>query len=367
MKIYDIMAKKKLFLGFFVFILILGSYHFVLVKETEIVLNEMVDSLLSDREYTTLYDMKGKSIYGMEDKLSGGKIIFTERDDTLLEDPTLEYSIVREDSGERFYVSVVGKTVLVDFADSTSVAQLAPLNSICPEVTRFRMDTLVNSSQNVWFSLTVDFPKSTHTKAEEIEDWLFYLGYENSLINAAMNLSYDYSREEWANMLANGFMHRNDRDFPYRSSVLDLRARHFTDKYVTYQLHSCLKSTPLGKLGKERLVSFDFIHQEEIDWGYLFEERYKGEVLDLLYEAVYSDEKYRRYNPEISKEEIAVHINRINELKRGVDLGLGLEGIVFSYEFAIVGSLGKHVFFHFTIPYENLKPYMTDKAMELLI
>lgn len=213
------MKKKKLFLGFFVFILLLGSYHFVQVKETEIVLNEMVDSLLSDREYTTLYDMKGKSIYGMEDKLSGGKIIFTERDDTLLEDPTLEYSIVREDSGEKLYVSVVGKTVLVDFADSTSVAQLPSLNSICPEVTRFRMDTLVNSSQNVWFSLTVDFPKSTHAKAEEIEDWLFYLGYENSLINAAMNLSYDYSREEWANMLANGFMHRNDRDFPFRSSV----------------------------------------------------------------------------------------------------------------------------------------------------
>lgn len=54
-------------------------------------------------------------------------------------------------------------------------------------------------------------------------------------------------------------------------------------------------------------------------------------------------------------------------MKRGVDLGLGLEGIVFSYEFAIVGSLGKHVYFHFTIPYEKLKPYMTDKAMELLI
>lgn len=361
------MKKKTLFLGISVFILLLGSYHFVRVKETKIVLNEMVDSLLSNREYTTLYDMKGKSIYGMDDKLSGGKVIFTEKDDTLLEDPTLEYSMVGEGAGEKFYVSVVGKMLLVDFADSASVAQLVPLNSICPEVTRFRMDTLANGSQNICFSLTVDFPKSTHAKEEEIEDWLFHLGYENSLINAAMNLSYDYSREEWANMLANGFIHRNDRDFPFRSSVLDLRARHFTDKYVTYQLHSCLKRTTLGKLGKERLVSFDFIHQEEIDWGYLFKEQYKEEVLELLCETVYRDERYRRYNPDISKEEITVHINRINDLKRRVDLGLGEEGVVFSYELTIVGSLGKHVYFHFTIPYEKLKPYLTDKAMELLI
>lgn len=86
-----------------------------------------------------------------------------------------------------------------------------------------------------------------------------------------------------------------------------------------------------------------------------------------MYEAVYRDEKIRRCNPEISKEEITAQINKIDELKRGVYLGLGLEGVVFSYEFAIVGSFGKYAYFHFTIPYEKLKPYMTDKAMELLI
>lgn len=69
-----------------------------------------------------------------------------------------------EEFVENCKISTMGKTLLVDFSDSTSIAQLSALGKIHPEFTRYRKDTLAVCADTVKFFITADFLNSSHEK-----------------------------------------------------------------------------------------------------------------------------------------------------------------------------------------------------------
>lgn len=54
-------------------------------------------------------------------------------------------------------------------------------------------------------------------------------------------------------------------------------------------------------------------------------------------------------------------LKEAHKYKVEMELGLGDEGVVFSYQPYEIGSFADGTF-HFTISYEKLIPYLTDKA-----
>jgi hypothetical protein len=121
---------------------------------------------------------------------------------------------------------------------------------------------------------------------------------------------------------------------------------------VTYQNCTSYFIGGMHGYNRERLNSFDFIHQKNIDWKYLFEEQYNEKVWELIYEAANENEKYK------SQEH---HYDLVKSDTREMDLGLSDDGIVFSYQSSEIGSYAEGAY-HFVISYDKLKPYMTGEA-----
>lgn len=378
------MKKKSIFvlLGIMA-VLVGGGYYLQTPQETKVELEEVCDSIgyedsldivpldtlsvvdeFFDKDkwsLDTLCKVGGKFVYAGRDRYGRTTVIFDDKE-LFLEDPMLGYPNPRmvEEFVESCKISTMGKTLLVDFSDSTSIAQLSALGKIHPEFTRYRKDTLAVCADTVKFFITADFPNSSNEKAKEIEKWLINLGYGGILGDTTTVMVKD--KDAWWNILAGRVLQELCSDestysFPttlYQS--IDLRARIFTDKFVTYQM--CTNYFYGGAHGyfREKLVSYDYIHQNKIDLDYLFKEQYKEKVWELLSEVAFENEKYKNGHVDYDLEDVRSQLQGTD-----VDLGLGDKGVVFSYQPYEIGSFADGTF-HFIVSYEKLKPYLTDKA-----
>lgn len=242
----------------------------------------------------------------------------------------------------------------------------------------------------VQYSLLLDFPGSTIKYGERIWSWLVkesekaLLSY-NELYGEEDNVKHKriyrgnlYDKKAMGQCFANYFFEINHAqygdsaiDYPILFQDLTMEAVDVTDRFVTY--HRRLRNYYGGihELYTNRLVSYDLVRQEVIDWDYLFLPQYKKSILMLVSEEAMKDEKflywegYRFVND--VEERISFFLEKGSvELKENIHhVGLYKDGVVFSYQPYALSCFAAGDF-HFWISCEKLKPYMTKRGKACL-
>ena len=112
----------------------------------------------------------------------------------------------------------------------------------------------------------------------------------------------------------------------------------------------------------ERLVSFDHIHKQEIDNKYLFIDNSIDSIVGLLMDEAKKTPHYWEWKPDIKRHVFVTdeHDNPTGEI-RLPQPGLAEDGLVFSFQPYEISCFAAGTF-HFTIPYNRLRPYLSDKA-----
>lgn len=297
----------------------------------------------------------------------------------LVEDPTLfAYFTSREE--KQMHVGVAGKIIGIDAKDSSSLAKLTTLSNILPSFQRFKKDHWLDSTHIILYHYSVDYPTPSIPHANEINAWIVkkvnqsanereetqrnkyrYKGEKNNpetLAQFAANCYFDYIRHEYEDLeeLPN-FHHFN----------FDLRARLLTNLFVTYQKATHSHSGGAHGYFTEELVSYDFINKTEIDWDYLFKSQYKKDIESLFIDCVCNDLKYAFWENANDRDAIIWKFSIKDEDSNPTgelllpQPGLTKEGIVFSFQPYDLSCFAAGTF-HFTIPYEKAKPFLTEKG-----
>lgn len=115
----------------------------------------------------TICVIDGKAFYLAYDNCMN--TVYSE-DGILATDPTL---IVLPHNKEKniFHVSVVGKDLLVDFADKESRKQMATLLHHLPGFKTYNQHITADFCERVSFDIAVDFPKRTIVNCDDITKW----------------------------------------------------------------------------------------------------------------------------------------------------------------------------------------------------
>jgi hypothetical protein len=143
---------------------------------------------------------------------------------------------------------------------------------------------------------------------------------------------------------------------------LNMRTMICNDRFVTYQQCESIYSGGTHGGFTERLVSFDHVHNQEIDNFYLFKPGYEEELADLLVEEARKSPYYQKTEPDIraslaNKDEEGNLIGGYSYPRPG----LSEEGVVFSFQPYEISSFADGAF-HFVIPYEKVKHLLTNRA-----
>ena len=284
--------------------------------------------------------------------------------DSLLEKDNMPYAYLSEDSFWK---------------------DMKPLSSF----TRFRKECYAEFAKTVFFEMKVDFPKPSSYHADVIGKWLVEkmiasLSIEEDL-PPITSIYIRYTKRQNLGCGYEGDVHNYKRIAKYISSIyfaikkgeygtnvenypstlfsiMSFQAKEKTDKYVTYQQFSHEYNGGAHGYYTERLISFDHVHKQEINYNYLFKDNCMQDILAILIEEAKKQPCYRRWNPNID-EYTCVRDENDNPtgMYRLPQPGLSKEGIVFSFQPYSISCFAAGVF-HFVIPYERLWPYLTDRA-----
>lgn len=332
--------------------------------------------------YCLVYETEGKNVVLFND----GKV--------LVADPTLRVDSFAPGKNHMFYVSVVGNTRLVDFSDRNSIRALSGLSQKLSSFHRYSLDTVPDIGRYAHYSIEADFPVSSVRYADRIGRWLANVIastqelYEIVTLPNASELGFsklhgggwtykgdvlDYKRiakcvasvyfaalkEIWDNI--------DDEYYPSGlSSALNLRARHLNERLVTYQLYTFEYSGGAHGGYQERLVSFDFVHNREIDFKYLFKPNSEKDVLDVLLEEAQKTYRYKEWQPDILKRVVDKDENgNPTGIYNFPCPGLSEEGVVFSFNPYSISCFAAGAF-HFTIPYDRIKHCLTGRGKWLV-
>ncbi len=244
----------------------------------------------------TLCVADGKVYYFAYQDPGKMKALYNE-DALLVTDPTLKVNKLNSVNDSKFYVCVAGKNLIVDFSDNDSKQSLKDITKMLPSFNRFKHDTIPNFADNVIYSMEVDFPKPSTPHANLIGMWLanyilnsqfddedessfneLYTGFTShpkktrqykGNVHDYTNIARGVSKAYFANVKGEFGTDRNE----YPSilfSILDLRAQTFNQRYVTYQAYEEDYYGGAHSLYTENLISFDHVHNHEVDFNYLF-------------------------------------------------------------------------------------------------
>ena len=340
----------------------------------------------ADWEPTTVCTIGRRSYFTAYETFSRLHTLY-DRDRILVADPTLRLDSFAHANEHKFYVSVVGDTRLVDFADRNSLQALDGLGRKLPGVTRFRLDTVAQVGQkDVFFGLEVDFPRPFVPHAERIGRWLagkmmephayeryspsldtYHIGYKKQadghwhyegniyahkrLARCASDVYFTLTRRE---------QYGDEEEMPaFLFSVLSLRAGTVSDRFVSYRFFTHSYGGGAHGYYTERLTSFDPVNNREIDYDYLFKPGVEEEMLTILKEEARKTSQYKEWEPDIDQ---GIFITDRDGNRTGeYDFprpGLTETGIVFSFQPYDISCFAAGAF-HFTIPYERLRDLLT--------
>lgn len=312
-------------------------------------------------------------------------------DTVLLEAPTLGL-FWSEDDSSHVKVSTVGRSVMVDFGDPASRTQLSLLSEHPSGYERYSRHQTGDLDGLVLYCHEVDYPGPTVEHRQEIARWLtrLMLACGGDEMQVAFGSNTTYARHNYGmptaykgqpgdsvalfDFLARDYFEsvredygNNPEDYPAELySNLSLRVAHSTPRFVTYQLYISDYYGGAHGLYSERLITYDPIHRQEVDWNYLFKPQACQEVMELVEEAAQRDEACVYWDVVIDGG-VPVYDNRGNITDKCTlpSLGLDRRGVVFSfqpYEVACFAAGATHL----TIPYSALMPYFTERGRALI-
>lgn len=343
----------------------------------------------------TICVVNGKAYYRAYDEYGRTSAIYT-LSELLCEDPTLTYDSLDTKSKTKFHVRTAHKSLFVDFANKEDVRKLKAMIPHYSSVQHFRKDYFSKTGNVVLYHFEVDYPKSSITYCDVIRQWLIrkvnesltndedvpeanaiYIGYNKRNLNQwtfkgdindikavgrfASNRYFEIKKQEYG---------EDRHDYPCALFFdLSLRLISTNGKYYSYQKQTHEYNGGAHGFYTENIVSLDPKTNEEIDWKYLFVSGCEDEIYSLYYKVVRKDPHYIEsrigmYSPETEeqfKDRLCVQEGK-NILPKP---GLTDIGVVFSYQPYEIGSFADGTS-HFTIPYKDLKPFMTAKAKKLL-
>ena len=217
---------------------------------------------------------------------------------------------------------------------------------------RYKKERLAEFSNGVRFSFSVDFPDSSVAYAKEIREWLCKKSIEtltldeadqrkiindNQLERYVSGLYFSSQKEEYGN---------SEEDHPAAEFFeLTLQSVKYSSRYVTYQELTHEYGGGAHGYYTERFISYDFVHNQEIDYHYLFEDGCEEQILKLLKDEARKDPHYQEWKPKLCLSHF----------------GLSSKGVVFSFQPYEISCFAAGTF-HFVVPYKKLKPYLTDRA-----
>ena len=236
----------------------------------------------------TICVVNGKVFYYASEDIGTKSVIYDDKK-VWVADPTLHYDSFASDCNDKFYVSVIDKSRIIDFS----------------KFTRYNKDSIAGFGRSVSYSITVDFPKSSIFHAKEIGKWLVNKIADSQAMDEdvpegnALLINYKkrpnggwkyrgdlYNHHHIAKFasglyfaLKKGEYGTNDEDYPsHLFSMLNLEAKVQNKRFVTYQ--QCTHDYNGGIHGyyTQRLISYDLEHQQEIDFNYLFSSQSKKQL-----------------------------------------------------------------------------------------
>lgn len=328
---------------------------------------------------TTLCVVNGRGYYYAYNDYGRSRVIYTTAE-VLCEDPTLLYTAFDSSSGTKFYVSTSYKADVIDFSDEKSVRRLKQFAPHMNNTKRFSKD-YSSRSGNGSYHLEVDYPKQNDKLSNNVYKCLV------QIINESLDNEVDVPSP---NDIYIGYKKANHSNWRYKGNIRDVnsigkfaseryfaiqKAEHGDDpegqpisfnclslrqiatngKYYSYQKQTYMYDGGAHGFPTESVVSFDAVRGEQIDWDYLFVPGSKEKVTALLNKAARADLRFRQNKGDSSLDETVV-------LHRP---GLSETGVVFSFQpYEIDCYLNGS--YHFTIPFEDIMPYLTSKAKSLL-
>ena len=333
----------------------------------------------------TICVVNGKAFYRAYDNCMSA--VYSE-DGVLAAGPSL--SVLPYDKEKNiFHVSVVGKDLLVDFANRESRKQISALSVSLPEFKMFHRHVTADFCERVSYDIAVDFPKRTVADCDVITKWLigiiedsenmhgelpplnaFYIGYAKRS-NTGWRYDGDIHNTKRILKFASdvyfatikGDYGLDENDYPFSLfSILCLKAYVKNNRFVTFQQYTHDYYGGAHGYYTERLISFDPIHKKEIDYKYMFKDNCMENIIVLLKEEACKSPNYQEWKPNID-EFVCVkdEDDKPTGLYRLPQPGLSNDGVVFSFQPYEISCFAAGTF-HFTIPYERLRPYLTDKA-----
>ena len=354
------------------------------------VIPAFVKDLMENADWLTdtICVVNDKAYYIAYEDFCRTKLIYND-DRILISDPTLRVDSFTSGSKTKFCVSVADKCRLVDFSDAQSLRKMASLTRQLPSFTRYRNDSLAGFGRTVFYSFTADFPMASVSHADEIRKWLvdkiadsqsmdedvpplnaIYIGYTkrpNRGWKYRGDLHNHHQIAKFASSLyfaiKKGEYGTNDEDYPtYLFSTLSLQARVMNNRFVTYQLYTHDYNGGAHGYYTEKLVSYDHVHKQEIDYKYLFKPESEKELLNILLEEAKETYQYSYWNPQIT--ESVVDVDENGNPTGGYTFprpGLSDEGVVFSFQPYDIDCFAAGTF-HFTIPYKRVRHLLTPRG-----
>lgn len=329
------------------------------------VIPAFVKNLIEGAEWVaeTLCVVKNKTYFLAFDGCGNTFTIYDDKR-VLAEDPALRVDSTSTGCKHKFYVSVAGKYKLIDFSNTQSVKSLSTLTRNLPSFKRFRKDSTA-LKDHAYFSLTADFPTECVVHADEIRRWLVNRITNPNVRNKNWEYEGDQNNHEQiakyaSNMFFDSWKEIDDDDNPLHVfSVLNYKAKVANNRFVTYQQYTHEYEGGAHGYFTERLISYDHVHKQEIDFNYLFIPDGKQQLQKILVDISLQQPMYKDFLYDINEYVCATDKagNPTGEL-RFPRPGLSDEGIVFSFQPYDISCFAAGVL-HFTIPYERIKHLMT--------
>lgn len=346
-----------------------------------------VKNLLANANWwaDTLCVVDNKAYYTAYEDYGRLFVLYNE-DKILVADPALKVYPCDAGGDNKYYVSVVGKSLLVDLSDDNSKRALNRLKRKLPPFIRYRHDTIAGFGKTVFYSIAVDFPTPSAMHADIIGRWLvdkiadsqsrkekvpalnaLYIGY-SPRSNGGCTYEGDVQDLKKITRCASDAYFaivKEERGTEYEEypahlfSTLNLRARTINMNYVTYQSFTYDYNGGAHGYYTKNLISFDHVHRREIDFNYLFKPNSEKEVLELLLKEAKKTEEYQAWQPNIL--EFVTNRDEDGNPTGSYTFpqpGLSDEGIVFSFQPYAISCFAAGTF-HFTIPYGKIKHCLT--------
>lgn len=305
-------------------------------------------------------------------------------DEVLVEDPSLYY-VNLDTIQQTFSISVGEKSVIVDFADSKSVKQLSALSfRLLPGFRRHRWSNIADFSDRVSCPFEIDYPTSSVSGSHYIRKWIASVAlasitgptrilvsspsiFTNTWKNRSSYKGNLEDKDAINGCISSNFFKDTKKEWgtdeknypPALYSCLSLRARYITDHYVTYQMSDRGYGGGAHGWSTVELISYDYVNHQEIGWKYLFKPGCEKQVLKLFEKVAEIDEQYMHWNAYLWA---GVRLTDQDGNQTGEILlpqpALTPEGVTISFQPYSIACYAAGTF-HFTVPYNKLKPYLT--------